>query len=159
MKQDHDQFLSMAFAYLEIGRIVSISSSELSNTSEYENAKAYQLYHAIELFYKYMIIGKKGKIAHIHDLKKLEDEYLKIYSDTKFKLEHPFNFSEDQFCIHSENEKSLTKQHMEKFKPSYMDQHLRYPIDERTGGYSFFLDESVFEAVKEQIVSIVQIGA
>lgn len=159
MNQDHDQFLSMAFAYLEIGRIVSISTSELSNTSEFENAKAYQLYHAIELFYKYMIIRKKGKIGHIHDLKKLEDEYVKIYPDKNFKLEHPFNFSDDQFSIHNENEKYLAKQHMEKFKPRYMDQHLRYPIDGRTGGYSFYLDESVFETMKEKIDSIVQVGA
>lgn len=159
MSQDHDQFLTMAFAYLEIGRIVSVSNSELSNTSEFENAKAYQLYHAIELFYKYMIKRKTGKINHTHDLKKLEDEYFKIYTEAKFKLEHPFDFSDDQFYFHNKNEKHLTKQHIQKFKPKYMDQHLRYPIDERTGGYSFFLEESVFEAMKEKINSIVQIGA
>jgi len=85
----------MAFAYIEIGRIVSTSASELSNTSDFENAKAYQLYHAIELFYKYMIIRKTGRVEHTHDLKKLEDKYFKVYPDEKFKIDHPFNFSND----------------------------------------------------------------
>lgn len=159
MHQNYDQFLSMAFAYIEIGRIVSTSASELSNTSDFENAKAYQLYHAIELFYKYMIIRKTGRVEHTHDLKKLEDKYFKVYPDEKFKIDHPFNFSNDQFCIHNVNEKSLSTQHMDNFKPRYMDQHLRYPIDEQTGGYSFLLEESVFETMKEKITSIVQISA
>lgn len=58
----NQQFLSMAMAYIEVGRISATSETELKHDHDYNNAVAYQLFHAIELFYKYMIKNKEGDL-------------------------------------------------------------------------------------------------
>lgn len=77
------QFLSMAIAYLEIGKMAAEAAAEaeteLRNDAAYQNAIAYQLFHAVELFYKQMIKNKTGSVSHTHDLKELEDKYASLY--------------------------------------------------------------------------------
>jgi hypothetical protein len=154
MNSEHDKFLSMALSYLEIGTIASSADSDLKNVYEYENAVAYQMFHAIELFYKYMIKRKTGEISLIHDLEKLEIEYSKLYPKNNCKIDHPFDFKSYSPCELNENEVVLLENHTKMFKPKFMDQHLRYPADHRTGGYSFSLDASTFENVKDQLLRI-----
>lgn len=93
MSSINDQFLSMAIAYLEIGKVAAGFDTELKSTYEYQNAVAYQLYHALELFFKYMIKNKNGTIKRIHDLAKLEQEYLKLFPGAQHKVDHPFRFA------------------------------------------------------------------
>ena len=144
----------MALAYLEIGRSAARFDAELKNNWEYQNAVAYQMYHAIELFYKYMIKNKSGSIKPIHDLAKLEKEYSQLYPGVEYTVHHPFDFTNDESCELNENESKLVGDHLIIFKPKFMDQHLRYPTDHRTGGYSFSLEPSVFENVKNRILQI-----
>lgn len=151
---NNDQFLSMAIAYLEIGKVAAEADTELRNDADYQNAIAYQLFHAIELFYKYMIKNKTGSVSHVHDLKKLEDEYTFLYPDPSHKLNHPFDFSDYRSFESNQDEDDLYADHISKFKPNFMDQHLRYPGDERTGGYSFSFENSVFEEIKSKITYI-----
>lgn len=148
----------MAVAYLEIGKISSGFDTELRNTYEYKNAVAYQLYHALELFFKYMIINKKGTIKLIHDLAKLEQEYSELFPGAQHKVDHPFHFTNYVPCEFNEDESKLVGDHLIKFKIKFMDQHLRYPIDEKTGGYSFSLEPSVFENVKNRILQVSALG-
>lgn len=35
-----------------------------------------------------------------------------------------------------------------------MDQHLRYPADAKTGGYSYKIESSCFSAIKDKLISI-----
>lgn len=155
---DH-QFLSIAIAYLEIGKVAAKAETELRNDADYQNAIAYQLFHAVELFYKQMIKNKTGSVSHIHDLKKLEEEYTSLYPDLSHKLDHPFNFSNYCSCELNPGEDDLYAAHISKFKPKFMDQHLRYPADGRTGGYSFGLDDSVFEEMKTTMTDIYAISS
>lgn len=148
------QFLSMAIAYLEIGKVAAKAETELRSDADYQNAIAYQLFHAVELFYKQMINDKTGSVSHIHDLKKLEDTYASLYPDPSHKLNHPFDFSDYSASESNPGEEDLYAAHMSKFKPNFMDQHLRYPADERTGGYSFNFDDSVFEEIKAKMTDI-----
>ena len=72
---DNQQFLSMAMAYIEVGKISTSAETELKHDHDFQNAIAYQLFHAIELFYKYMIKVKIESVEHSHDLKDLEKVY------------------------------------------------------------------------------------
>lgn len=148
------QFLSMAIAYLEIGRVAAQAETELRNDAAYQNAIAYQLFHAVELFYKQMIKNKTGTVSHIHDLKELEDKYASLYPEPSYKLDHPFDFSNYSTTGLNPGEDDLYVAHVSKFKPKFMDQHLRYPADERTGGYSFNIDGSEFEKIKAKMTDI-----
>ncbi len=156
MSSECDEFLSMAIAYLKIGRVASNAHTvyEDAYEYEYENAIAYQLFHAVELFYKYMIKKRTGSVPHTHKLRELEEEYLGLYSGSKYKVDHPFKFDDYQPCGLNENESGLYKKHIEQFSPDFMDQHLRYPSDHRTGGYSFSIDSSSFEEMHEQFLLI-----
>jgi len=143
----------MALAYIEIGKVSARSDSELKNTSEYENAIAYQLYHAVELFYKYMLL-KKGLIKKGHDIAALEAEYETLYPEEQFNLEHPFEFSSYQASELNPYEAEMAVAHMKKFKPEFMDQHLRYPSNHNTGGYSYKFESCYFDSIKEQMLRI-----
>jgi hypothetical protein len=147
-------FLNMAIAYIEVGRVAASANTPMKNTGDYQNAVAYQLFHGIELFYKHMIKKVIGTVDHTHDLKKLEDQYNSLYSGASFILVHPFAFSSYESCHLNPDENQLMEAHLEKFKPQYMVQHLRYPAGKDTGGYSFNLDESYFEQIKKRISEI-----
>jgi hypothetical protein len=142
----------MAIAYLEVGKVAAAAETDLKHDHDYQNAVAYQLFHAIELFYKYMIKAKEGSTDHIHDLKALEEKYSSLYSGDEYKINHPFDFSAYEACDLNEAECEMAELHLRKFKPKYLDQHLRYPIDERTGGYSFSIAPSMFEELKNEIL-------
>lgn len=146
----------MALAYLEIGKISASSNSKLKDTHEFENAIAYQLYHAVELFYKYMLLGK-GVTKMVHDIAELENEYEKHFSDEKYKLDHPFDFSSYKASSLNPEEEELAKAHLQQFKPKFMDQHLRYPSSHNTGGYSYKLEPSYFNDIEKQMLSIVAV--
>ena len=147
----NQQYLTMALSYIEIGKIASKSNSSLKKTSDFQNAIAYQLFHSIELFYKFML-ANKGITKKIHALSKLEEEYRKIYTEEKYKIEHPFNFSDYKSCYLNHNEDELVARHFEKFSSNYMDQHLRYPANKNTGGYSYNIDPSIFERVEKKFI-------
>ena len=149
---ENQQFLSMAMAYIEVGKVSAAAETELKLDHDYNNAVAYQLLHAVELFYKYMINNKEGVIDHIHDLKALEERYSRLFPGNDNKINHPFDLAGYEACELNEGENEKTRDHLNKFKPKYLDQHLRYPIDERTGGYSFTLDPSIFESVQREML-------
>jgi len=147
-----EQTLSMAMAYIEVGKASVMAETELKHDSEYQNAVAYQMLHAIELFFKYMIRKKEGMVAHIHDLKALEEQYYRLYTSNVHKIHHPFDFSAYETCELNEGEDILTRAHLAKFKPKFLDQHLRYPADDRTGGFSFSIDASIFESLRNEML-------
>lgn len=151
---ENQHFLSMAIAYLEVGKVAAEANTSLKNEGNYQNAVAYQLFHAIELFYKLMIKNRAGGFSHIHDLKKLEEKYSSLYPGNSHKINHPFDFSIYDHNKLNEDEGRLFAEHMTIFNPKYLDQHLRYPADTRTGGYSFCLDSSVFEEIKNKMLDI-----
>ncbi|WP_347366284.1 hypothetical protein [Vibrio vulnificus] len=153
MNKSNQEYLSMALAYLEIGKVSASSNSELMNTHEFENAIAYQLYHAVELFYKYMLLGK-GVTKKVHDIAELEKEYEQHFSGEKYKLDHPFDFSNYEASGLNPGEEELAEAHLEQFKPKFMDQHLRYPSNHNTGGYSYKFEPSYFDNIKDQMLSI-----
>lgn len=142
----------MAMAYIEVGKVSAAAETELKHDHDFQNAVAYQLFHAIELFYKYMIKAKEGSVNHIHDLKVLEEKYSNLYPGDDHKINHPFDFSAYEACELNEDESEMVESHLCRFKPKYLDQHLRYPIDERTGGYSFSIDPSTFEDLKKEML-------
>lgn len=160
MKKDKSldcAFLSMSLAYLEVGRVASSANSPMNNVSDYQNAVAYQLLHAIELFYKHMIKKAGANIHRTHDLKKLEEQYRPLYSKNIYILDHPFDFSSYEPCPLNPDERQLVEKHLKEFSPEKMSQHLRYPSDRGIGGYSFSLDESYFEQIKNRIIDITDI--
>ena len=142
-----NSFLSMALSYLEVGRVAASADSNLKDVSDYHNAIAYQLFHGMELFYKFMICSAGQNIRHIHDLGELENQYKECYPDPSYHFENPFNFSSYEASPLNPNETQLAQAHFEQFKPAYMSQHLRYPPDHRTGGYSFWNETARRSAV------------
>lgn len=149
----NQEFLSMALAYIEIGKVSAQADSELKNTSEYENAIAYQLYHSVELFYKYMLLNK-GITKKGHDIAVLEIEYKKHFIEDQYQLEHLFDFSNYEANDLNPGEAAMAEAHIQKFKPEFMDQHLRYPSNHNTGGYSYKLEPCYFDNIKEQMLRI-----
>lgn len=148
---NYDSYFSMCIAYLEIGEIAAKNNN---NTDEYQNAVAYQLYHALELFVKYAILKRKGKVQNIHVFSTLFDEYHSLYTDEIYRLEHPFEFRSYEACEFNIGEKEMYEEHIEQFKPKIMDQHLRYPPDHKTGGYSFKIDSDYFASIKNKLLEI-----
>ena len=153
VSNSNQEFLSMALAYIEIGKVSAASDSELKNTSEYENAIAYQLYHSVELFYKYMLL-KKGLTKKVHDIAALEIEYRNFYPEEQYQLDHSFDFSSYQACDLNLGEAEMAEDHIKKFKPEFMDQHLRYPSNHNTGGYTYKFEPCYFDSIKEQMLRI-----
>ena len=151
MSKNNLHHLSMILAYLEIGKISAKANTELKNTSEFQNAIAYQLFHAIELFYKYMLL-KKGITKKIHNLAILEEEYEKKFPLPEYKLDHPFDFS--NYESYNGEEEQIAQEHLEKFKPKFMDQHLRYPNNQNTGGYSYQIEACIFEDMEKKIINL-----
>lgn len=141
----------MSMAYLEIGEIAGKHENQ---SCEYSNAIAYQLYHALELFFKYAISLKEGSVEKTHDLKVLFDKYDKIYTEDIYRLNHPFDFSSYEPCELNFREKEQYEEHIKKFKPKYMDQHLRYPPDKRTGGFSYNINSDFFHEYKNKLIEL-----
>ena len=139
----------MSLEYLRIGKIASCASN---NTGEYDNAVAYQLFHALELFIKYAILLKDEKKEEIliHDLSKLTSMYEELYVEEIFKIDNLFNFSSYLPSKQNIDEEKLVKEHLKQFKLRIMDQHLRYPPDSKTGGYSFKFDSSIFKEFEQK---------
>lgn len=149
-----DSFLCASLAYIEVGYIAALADTPMRNNVDYQNAVAYQLFHAIELFYKHMIKKAGGTVEQIHDLMKLEHQYNSYYTGAAYFLEHPFRFSSSEYDLLNSGEKQFAEIHIKIFKPQYMSQHLRYPPDSRTGGYSFSFDKSFFKIIKDRIIEI-----
>ena len=149
--KNYESYFTMCMAYLDIGEI---SSKNVNNTGDYQNAVAYQLYHALELFVKYAILKKTGKIKHIHDFSKLFSEYYSLYPDDEYRIEHPFDFISYESCELNIGEQEIYEKHISQFKPEIMDQHLRYPPDEKTGGFSYKIGSDCFSLTKEKLMLI-----
>jgi hypothetical protein len=169
LNNNHEQYFTIAMSYIEIGRIASKKNwiherfprffgignvTKLHSVGDYQNALAYQLFHAIELFLKYAISSKIGQPPKTHDLKKLLDMYEEQYPDSKFNLEHPFDFSDYEQCELNKSEQDLFDAHISKYKPEFIDQHLRYPADDRNGGYSFIFDTGYFEKMEKEFLRL-----
>lgn len=150
-RDNYESYFYMSLAYLEVGEI---SANIENNSGEYQNAVAYQLYHALELFVKYAILKKKGLVSPIHDLGKLFKEFDELYPDNMFRIEHPFDFSSYEPCELNIGEKVMCEKHINQFKPEIMDQHLRYPPDHKTGGYSFKIESNYFISMKDKFLEI-----
>ena len=153
MLNKNQEFLLMALAYIEIGKVSAEADTRLKNTFEYQNAIAYQLYHSVELFYNYMI-EKKEAIEKVHDIAILEKKYRAHFSEERYKIEHPFDFSSYEPCDLNLGEAEIAEAHMQKYKPEFMDQHLRYPRNDNTGGYSYKVEPCFFNSIKEEMLRI-----
>lgn len=156
VEKGNQEFLSMALAYLEIGKLASMADTELKNTHDFENAVAYQMYHSIELFYKYML-SKKGVTKNTHDIAALEGEFRNLFPGQEFQISQPFDFSNYEACELNPDEASMAEVYMKKFKPKFMDQHLKYPRNQNTGGYSFKFESSYFDCIEEQMLRVSEI--
>lgn len=148
---NYESYFSMCLAYLDIGEV---SAKNCNNTGEYQNAVAYQLYHALELFVKYAILKSTGSVRNIHDFTRLFGEYDSLYPGNDYRIEHPFDFSSYEACELNACEQEMYEKHIGQFKPKLMDQHLRYPPDEKTGGFSFKIDSDYFSLMKEKLMAI-----
>jgi len=134
--------------WFPIGRV-----SKFSQVSEFQNATAYQMFHAIELYLKYAILSKNGNCWG-HDVTDLYKKYKELYPSIEFHFDHPFDFSIYEASPENPGEKEFAVEHMRKYKTSIMDQHLRYPADDKTGGYSFSLSHSYFNEVEKKLLSL-----
>ena len=101
-----------------------------------------------------MIMKKTRSVTKTHDIAILECEYKSHYPGSDFKLKHPFDFSSYEASEFNLGETELMQAHIAQFKPSYMDQHLRYPNNHNTGGFSYQLEKSYFEFIKNEIQRI-----
>jgi HEPN domain-containing protein len=148
----YNSYFLMSIAYLEIGEAAS-THGNLSG--EFQNAIAYQMFHAIELFLKYAILKKTNEtIIKCHNLESLFEQYATHYPDDLFHIENYFDFSNYQASECNNKENELYEAHVTKYTPEYMGQHLRYPPDCRTGGYSFKLDTDIFIQMKNKFSEI-----
>lgn len=150
-ENNYESYFSMCMAYLDIGEV---SAKNNNNTGEYQNAVAYQLYHALELFVKYAILRNTGTVKNIHDFSKLFSEYDSLYKSDEYRIEHPFDFTSYEPCELNIGEQEMYEKHISQFKPKFMDQHLRYPPDEKTGGFSYKIDSDYFSSMKEKLMAI-----
>ena len=150
-ESNYESYFSMCLAYLDIGEI---SAKNSNNTGEYQNAVAYQLYHALELFVKYAILKNTGSVKNIHDFSKLFGEYDSLYPSDEYRIEHPFDFSSYEPYELNVGEQEMYENHINQFKPKFMDQHLRYPLDEKTGGFLYKIDSDYFSSMKEKLMAI-----
>ncbi|MDY0281142.1 MAG: HEPN domain-containing protein [Salinivirgaceae bacterium] len=146
-----EAYFLMSMAYLELGEVAAQHQNE---TGEYQNAVAYQLYHALEIFLKYAILKKIGSHKKGHDLRVLFEEYNKLYAENKYRIESPFDFTIYEANDFNIGEKKMYINHLNQFDPKIMDQHLRYPPDEKTGGYSFRIESDIFTDMKNKFLEI-----
>jgi hypothetical protein len=146
-----EAYFLMSMAYLELGEVAAHHQNE---TGEYQNAVAYQLYHALEIFLKYAILKKTGNHKKEHDLRVLFEVYNNLYAENKYRIESPFDFTTYEASDLNIGEKEMYINHLNQFDPKIMDQHLRYPPDEKTGGYSFRIESDIFTDMKNKFLEI-----
>ena len=149
--KNSEAYFSMSMAYLELGGVAARHQNE---TGEYQNAVAYQLYHALEIFLKYAILKRTGSHRKGHDLKILFGEYYNLYTEKKYHIESPFDFTTYEASDLNIKEKEMWLNHLNQFNPEIMDQHLRYPPDKKTGGYSFKIESDIFTNMKNKFLEI-----
>lgn len=75
--------------------------------------------------------------------------YEEQYPDSKFNLEHPFDFSDYEQCELNKSEQDLFDAHISKYKPEFIDQHLRYPADDRTVAIHLYLIQDILKRWKK----------
>jgi hypothetical protein len=130
MMDNYEQYFSMSLAYLNIGTTVAAKES---HWDMYQQAVAYQMLHAGELFLKFAILCKTQEDSiQEHSINKLISWYEELYPESEFALELPPDFREN--TGKSKAERAVIQSHIEQFKPKFLDQHLRYPSDHNTGG-------------------------
>ncbi|EGR5123531.1 hypothetical protein [Vibrio cholerae] len=146
----YEQYFTMSLAYLELGKV---AASVDQTWDKYQQAVAYQMLHASELFLKFAILNKTNKESiREHSINKLLNLYEELYPEAEYKLELPFDFREN--TGKSTAERARIQAHMEQFNPKFMDQHLRYPSNNNTGGYTFFFEACYFEQIKEKFEEV-----
>ncbi len=146
-----EAYFLMSMAYLELGEVAAQHQNE---TGEYQNAVAYQLYHALEIFLKYAILKKTGRHKKGHDLRVLFEEYNNLYAKKIYRIESPFDFTTYEASDLNIGEKEMFSNHLNQFNPKIMDQHLRYPPDIKTGRYSFRIESGIFSNMKNKFLEI-----
>ena len=140
----YESYLTMSLAYLELG---SVAAAKVNHWDMYQQAVAYQMFHATELFLKFAILTKtQEEYVKEHDLNKLLKQCEELYPDEKLFLKLPFDFRQNTGA--TKEERKAIQSHVEQFKPRLMDQHLRYPANKNTGGYYFVFDSGYFDEMK-----------
>lgn len=146
----YESYLSMSLAYLELGAVAAANGN---HWDMYQQAVAYQMYHAIELFLKFAILSKtKEERVREHDLIRLSKKCEELYPQEKFFSKIPFDLRHNIGT--TKKERREFQSHIERFNPRFMDQHLRYPPNEDTGGYYFVFDAEYFQNMKAQFERI-----
>ncbi len=146
----YEQYFTMSLAYLELGKVAASVDQTWDN---YQQAVAYQMLHASELFLKFAILNKTNQdTIREHSINKLLNRYEELYPEPDYKIDLPFDFREN--TGKSKEERARIQEHMEQFNPKFMDQHLRYPSSHDTGGYTFFFEASYFEQIKEKFEEV-----
>ena len=96
----------------------------------------------------------KGNVRNIHDFSRLFSEYDSLYPDEKYRIENPFYFSSYEPCELNIGEQQMYEKHIKQFTPKIMDQHLRYPPDDKNGGFSYKIDSEYFNLIKQKLMAI-----
>jgi hypothetical protein len=148
--KNYEQYFSMSLAYLDLG---AVAAARENHWDMYQQAVAYQMLHASELFLKFAILSKTQKDSiKEHSIGNLLSWYEELYPEAEFTLDLPFDFRENSGK--SKAERAQIQSHIEQFNPKFLDQHLRYPSNQNTGGYSFHFDPSYFEAMKARFEEV-----
>lgn len=157
-------FFHKSEGFLKIAHIASLQKDEETfSTDHYQNTIAYLCYHSFELFLKFCILAKCSDDQEFertlekfdHNITKLYDKYTALYTNEKYKIDHPFDFTVQQNDIYNVGETKLYENHLKKYPMHIIDQYLKYPFDKKgkyTGGAcSFFLDSGWIEKFSDDI--------
>lgn len=106
------------------------------------------------MFSKYAILKNTGNVKNIYDFSKLFSEYDSLYHDEEYRIEHPFDFTLYKPCELNIDKQEMYEKHINQFKLKIIDPHLRYPHDDKTGGFSYKIDSNYFNSIKEKSMAI-----
>jgi len=159
-------FYSKSIAFLESSIILSLQKdNEIFNESDYQDVINYNCYHSLELFLKFSLLysclnqNDYNKMIKKfgHSINHLYEQYKYIYEEEIFDINHPFDFSNENYVVSKYNidELKLFEEHKNKFSPTRLDQYLKYPDDKRgngvSGAYSINLNDSYLMALKNDL--------
>ena len=77
-----------------------------------------------------------------------------LFRSDEYRIEHCFDFTSYECSEINIGEHEMYIKHISRFKPNIMDQHLRYPPSDNTGGFSYKIDSEYFTLTKEKLMVI-----
>ncbi len=148
--RQYEQYLSMSLAYLDIGIVATESKNQWNM---YQQAIAYQMFHACELFLQFAILHKtEDEQIRESSINELLARYEVLYPEAPYALALPFDCRD--VSGKSDEERANIQSHIEQLDPRRVNHCSKDRFNQNSDTYLFYFDSAYFETMKTRFEQI-----